>query len=72
MPKASSRECLQLVSLVGGLRFPEPGKPGVETQEHEGGQQVFRTGVLTAPCVTGCSWSEVGTVRIVKNNSPAG
>lgn len=72
VPKASSQECLQLLSLVDGLGFPEPGKPGVEAQEHKGEQQVFKTGVLTAPCDIRCSWSEVGTVRVVKNNSPAG
>lgn len=72
LPKASSRECLQLLSLVDGLGFPQPGKPGVETQQHKGGQQVFKIGVLTAPDNMECPWSEVGTVRVVKNNSPAG
>lgn len=69
VPKASSWECLQLSSLVDGLGFPQPGKPGVETQEHKGGQQCVQD--RGVDCLT-CPWSEVGTVRVVKNNSPAG
>lgn len=70
VPKASSWECPQLLSLVDGLGYPQAGKPGAETQEHKGGQQVFKTGVLTHHDM-GCPWSEVGTVRVVKNNRPA-
>lgn len=52
--------------------FHNQANLGVETQEHKGGQKVFKTGVLTASRDIGYPWNEVGTVRVVKNNSSAG
>lgn len=56
---------------MGGLGFPQPGKPSVESREDEGGQQRLRGRGATAPGDMGGLRDEVGPVRVVKNNTLA-
>lgn len=64
VPKAVPRECLQPPSPVGGLGFPRPGKPGLETREEERGQErLWGRGAWGG---TGGPRGEVGSVRVVK------